>query len=166
MRHFILLSAIPGSGKSTWAKNYKSAHPNTYVVSSDEIRKECYGSVTNFSHEEDVWIMFLNKIHEYGKMDDVTVIADATNLQNKYRKYYFEETKEFEKHTLVLFDIPYEICLIQNKMRDKSKIVPIDAMERLLAEREEPSEEIKKLYDEIIVVKEFSKKIHEEDIKK
>lgn len=40
----LLTIGIPGSGKTTWVNEYKKAHPLTYVISSDEIRKELYGS--------------------------------------------------------------------------------------------------------------------------
>lgn len=36
----ILTIGIPSSGKSTWVAEYKKTHPLTYVVSTDEIRKE------------------------------------------------------------------------------------------------------------------------------
>ena len=55
MRTFILLSAIPGCGKSTWAKRYASEHPNTHIVSSDEIRRTHFGAVNNFDHDKETW---------------------------------------------------------------------------------------------------------------
>ena len=39
MKTFILLAAVAGCGKSTWANNFKKDHPNTFIVSSDELRK-------------------------------------------------------------------------------------------------------------------------------
>ena len=78
MKTFILLSAIPGSGKSTWAKRYVSEHPGTRIVSSDDLRIEFGGKPNNFDHEDEVWKAFMDRIHEYGKEDGSTVIADAT----------------------------------------------------------------------------------------
>jgi predicted kinase len=112
----ILLSAIPGSGKSTWARAFAADHPNTFIVSSDEIRKSLYGSVTNFQHEPEVWKTYLDTINNYADtMHDVTVIADATNLQNKYRIFYHDATPHFDKHILVLFKIPYESASFKTK---------------------------------------------------
>jgi predicted kinase len=160
MRTFILLSAIPGAGKSTWAKQYKETHPNTYIVSSDEIRKERFGAVNNFQHEKEVWEIFLSTINNYADtMKDVTVIGDATNLENRFREYYCKNTPHFEKHILVLFDVPYEICLIQNTMRTSDRIVPLQAMEHLRSQLEFPSPEVLKMYDQYILVKSFSKKV-------
>ena len=151
MATLILLSAIPGSGKSTWAREYKSAHPNTYIVSSDNVRKRLFGDAQNFGNEELVWKTYLEDLNIHA-LEDCVVIADATNLQNKYREYYYKMTPLFSKHVLVLFRIPFEICMLQNKMR--SRVVSDEAMRSLEAEYEEPTEEIISLYDEFIVVDE------------
>ncbi|MDY6430737.1 MAG: AAA family ATPase [Bacilli bacterium] len=153
MKTLILLSAVPGSGKSTWAKQYQNEHQNVFIVSSDEIRLELTGKAQSFSKEDMVWKLYLQRINEYAeKYDDVTVIADSTNLQNQYRKFYHDNTPLFDKHILVLFNIPYDICLLQNNLRPEGKIVPLYAMEMLHKEFEEPTKEIIDLYDEYRVI--------------
>ena len=147
MATMILLSAIPGSGKSTWAREYQNAHPNTYIVASDEVRKRVSGSTQNFDHEALVWETFLNDINEHAG-EDCTVIADATNLQNRFRRYYYETTPGFDKHILVVFDIPFEVCMKQNLMRAKERIVPEAGMIALHKEFEPPIQEVIDLYDE------------------
>lgn len=154
MRTLILLSAIPGSGKSTWAKKYQEEHQNTYIVASDSIRKELFGSEDCFKDENLVWETFRNRLNEHvDEMDDLTVIADATHLSNRLRKMYYELTPKFDKHVLVVFDIPFEISLYQNSLRTRK--VPVEAMYRLKKEYEIPSKEIEELYDEIIYVRDF-----------
>jgi predicted kinase len=155
MKTCIILSAIPGSGKSTWAHAFQQTHPNTHIVSSDDLRLELYGSVTNFQHEDIVWKTFLERLQSFSTLgDDVYGIADATCLQNKFRLFYLQNTPGYDKHVLILFNIPYSTCLKQNKMRDNERVLPLPAMEKLKNEYEEPSEEVKKAYDEILVVKE------------
>ena len=39
----ILTVGIPGAGKSYWVREYLRTHPLTYVVSTDDIRKELTG---------------------------------------------------------------------------------------------------------------------------
>lgn len=154
MRTLILLSAIPGSGKSTWARKYQKEHQNTYIVASDEIRKELFGSEECFKNEKLVWDTFCNRLNEHVEdMSNLTVIADATHLSNRLRKMYYELTPGFDKHVLVVFDIPFEISLYQNSMRQRK--VPLDAMNRLKNEYEHPSKEIEDLYDEVVYVKDF-----------
>lgn len=156
----IVLSALPGSGKSTWSNKFSAEHKNTHVISSDEIRKEFFGAVNCFKDEALVWQTFLDRLNSYVDSDeDVYVIADATNLQNKFREYYHEMTPGYDKHILVLFDIPYEICLLQNKMRSPDRIVPDHAMERLRREMEAPSEKVIELYDEVIHVTDIAKSL-------
>lgn len=153
MRHFILLSAIPGSGKSTWARRYAQEHSNTFIVASDEIRERIAGDVQNFDYEELVWKTFLEEINQYASQyQDCTVIADSTNLLNEYRLHYIKSTPNFDKHTLVVFNIPYSICQKQNAMRQKSHIVPDYAMEMMFKQFEKPSDEVMDCYDEVIFI--------------
>ncbi|MBP5091400.1 MAG: ATP-binding protein [Bacilli bacterium] len=152
MRTFFLLSALPGSGKSTWAKQYQDLHPETKIISSDGIRVKFFGARQNFSDEKRVWAEFLREILDYGKEENATVIADATNITNEFRKYYYDMAASYDKRVLVLFDIPFEICLKQNKMRNSDCIVDEKAMNELHSRWETPSEEILKLYDEVIVI--------------
>ena len=153
MRTFVLLSALPGSGKSTWAKQFAKEHPNTHIVSSDAIREKYFGSPQNFKHENEVWEIFLRECNEYAeKEEDCYVIADSTNILNKFRRFYLENTPKFDKHILVCFHIPYEIAVKQNQMRPKEKIVPDYAMELMRDQFEIPSEEIIDAFDEYIVI--------------
>ena len=153
MKTFILLSAIPGAGKSTWAKIYQKEHPNTYIVSSDDVRTRVAGRVNCFDKEPLVWKTFLDEINNcLSRADNVTVIGDSTNLQNKYRQFYHDATPAFDKHVLVIFKIPLEICQKQNKMRVDDRVVPPNAMKKLEAEWQDPTTEIISLYDELIVI--------------
>ena len=152
MKTFMLLTAIPGSGKSTWARQYAEANPGTKIVSSDALREELGTAINDFSHEKEVWDLFMRRIHEYGKEDGATVIADATMISNDLRRMYAESTPEFDRHILVYFDIPYDVCRFQNKLRSPNGIVPDYAMEKMHSDFEEPSEEVLSLYDEMITI--------------
>ena len=153
MRTLILLSAIPGSGKSTWSRTYQNEHPNTFIIASDEVRTEIAGDPQNFNHEAEVWETFLNRINAYANTyEDCTVIADSTNLLNEYRLFYQKSTPKFDKHILVVFQIPYEICVKQNKMRQHSRIVPDYAMDRMHEMFEQPSQEVMDVYDEVLFI--------------
>lgn len=153
MRTFILLSAIPGSGKSTWADKYQREHPNTHIVASDDVRTKVSGAAQCFDNEQKVWKTFLQDINAFAeKEEDVTVIGDATNLTNHFRRYYREATPNFDHHILVVFDIPIEICERQNKMRQPGRIVPDYAMKKLEAEFEKLDEETLAVYDEVYVI--------------
>ena len=143
MKTLILLTAVPGAGKSTWAKRYQSEHPHTYIISSDDLRMELLGGYQNFSNEELVWGTFRKRIHEYALLhEDVTVILDAVNYSNKGRMTYIKETPEFDEHVLVYLKKPIEVILRQNLMRDSGKVVPEDVVKNYFQKIEEPDEEV------------------------
>ena len=63
MKKVIIMSGIPGCGKSTWANNYIANNPKekVFIVASDEIRKELGGKVQYFEEEDKVWNIFLTR---------------------------------------------------------------------------------------------------------
>jgi predicted kinase len=153
MKTFILLSAVPGAGKSTWAEQYRLTHKHVYVVSSDDIRKEVSGSYQNFEHEKEVWDLFFNRILEYrDNNEDATVIADSTNIENKYRLLYAQKVSGFDRKVLVVLKKPLEVILRQNKERNESKIVPENILLAMYKTYEEPSDEVINYFDEYMVI--------------
>ena len=150
MKTLIMLSAMPGSGKSTCAKAYQEAHPHTLIVSSDAIRYELTGETQDFSKQKEVWELFSLRIHEYAKMhDDVTVILDALTDLNMLREKYVKENPEFDEYVLVLFPRTVEQIRFYNKQRKETSIVPDQQLEVLIKKWEEPTEEIRKLFGRI-----------------
>ena len=150
MKTLIVLSAMPGSGKSTWAKKYQEEHPHTLIISSDAIRYELTGSTQDFSKQNEVWELFSYRIHEYAnKYDDVTVILDALNDLNVLREKYVKENPEYDRYELVLFPRTLEEIRFYNKQRNDIAIVPEDQLEMLINKWEEPSEEVIKLFNKI-----------------
>ena len=150
MKTLIVLSAMPGSGKSTWAKKQQEEHPHTLIISSDKIRYELTGSMQDFSKQKEVWELFSLRIHEYAnKYDDVTVILDALNDLNVLREKYVKENPEYDRYELVLFPRTLEQIRFYNKQRNENIVVPDDQLEMLIKKFEKPSEEIIQLFDEI-----------------
>lgn len=154
MRTFILMSALPGSGKSTWAHRYADSHPHTRVISSDDERGRYFNDPTLFTPKTEaiLWPLIWQDVHQAGKEENSTVIMDATFLTNAKRKDAFERTPDFDKHILVYFDFSFEEAEKQNAGRVPEKIIALPIMEGLEKEREFPSPEIFALYDEVIVV--------------
>lgn len=156
MKKLILMSGVPGSGKSTWANKYKIDHKNenVFIVASDEIRKELGGRYQYFDEESKVWSLFLSRTNDYAnKYDDVTVIMDATNLTNHYRMMYLNSTGSFDFHSLVNFNLPLEVVLRQNRMREDGRVVNDDAMKMLINEYEAVSNDVINSFDEYIEIK-------------
>ena len=153
MKTLIMLSAIPASGKSTWAKEYQDNHPNTYIVSSDDVRMEVtHGDWLDHSHQKEVWELFEKRIHEYGAIDNATVILDALNDVNPVRLKYLYTTPEFDQKILVLFPSTYEKSKKYNGMREVNVRVPEGVLVELVNKFEPPSQEVLDLVDEVIEV--------------
>ena len=154
MKTLIVLSAPPGSGKSTWSIKYAQEHENVKIVCSDAIRYEITNSMRNFDHQAEVWERFENLIKEYSKIDGVTVILDALCDLNRLRIKYVIENPEFDRYVLVLFPRTYEQCCASNLTRfdREDKVLPEDAMKMLYEKFEEPTEEALAYFDEVIEV--------------
>ena len=152
MKKIICLSAIAGSGKTTYAKHYKLNHTdeNVFIVSSDDIRLELTGKYDNLDHEPEVWDLYYKRINKFrDENDNVTVIADCTNIYNKWRSQ-IAEIPGFDKRVLVILTKPLEMALKNNRERDPAKFVPEYAIISMYERWEMPDEETKQKYDEII----------------
>ena len=155
MKTLIMLSAIPASGKTTWAKKYQDEHPNTFIISSDEVRMEVtHGDYQDFSKQDIVWRLFESRIHEYAKdNENCTVILDALNDSNEIRMKYLATTPEYDKKVLVLFPNTYERSSHYNGYREEAVRVPENVLVGLCNKFEMPNEQVKNIVDEIIEVR-------------
>lgn len=152
MKKLIVLSAIAGCGKSTYAKNYKRNHisENVEVVSSDEIRKELTGVYTNLNFEKEVWDIYFKRINTLRDANEnITIIADSTNILNKFRKQV-GITKGFDKKVLVVITKDLPLILKKNRERNPAKFVPEYAVKSMWDRWEEVDEETSKIFDEVI----------------
>ena len=71
---------IPGSGKSTYAKNNLSGE----FISSDEVRKELYGDISIQGDPEKVFAVVYSRLKKV-LSDGKDIIFDATNINRHYR---------------------------------------------------------------------------------
>ena len=155
MKTLIILTGAPGSGKSTWAKEYVKTHQNTYIISSDAIRYEVTGCFNDHTRQPEVWALFEKRIKEYANKDEnVTVILDALCDLNSLRIKYVKENPEYNKYVLVVFPRTFEYVQKFNKMRDQEVWVPDDILRQLYDKYEKPSAEALGYFNEVLIVKE------------
>ena len=153
MRTLIVLSALPGSGKSTWSEQYRLTHKHVKIVSSDAIRKELTGQYQDLTQEQKVWEIYFERINEYfEKYDEVTVIADSTNITDNYRLIPLEKCPNYDRCVLVVLKKNIDKILYQNKVRNPAKYVPEEAIKSMWKRWQDPSPEVKSLFDEVIEI--------------
>jgi protein phosphatase len=121
----IVLSGIPGSGKSTFAKKY---FKEEQILSSDYFRKVLGGVfniknnlVPNQNVSNKVFDLIENLLEERAKHGYLTVI-DATNLEWSYIKQWKKIADKYKRNFFIfIFDVDVETALEWNKKR-KEKV--------------------------------------------
>ncbi len=127
MNQFIMIAGLPGSGKSTIAKELANAR-NAVLHSSDDVRQELFGDANNQEMNELVFRELNTRIMEHLN-DGRNVVYDATNLNYKKRKAFLDRMKIECRKECVLVATPYEICLERNTGRERK--VPQDVIEKM-----------------------------------
>ena len=152
MSKLIVLSGVPGSGKSYFCKTIKKIkESHVYVVSSDELRREITGRQSNLNEDELMWKIFFSLAKTYSLDKEGVVVLDATHVSKKMRVDRNKKLKHlFEEVDLVMWNIDKQIVANQNLQREYP-IAP-DVLERFYQILELPTEDDKKFFDKIIMV--------------
>lgn len=143
MAKLIVLAGLPGSGKTTWAKNYsteaeKSGLENVWIVSTDEIRQELWGDAADQQNGAKVFGIAYQRIEFWLKsLCCDTVIFDATNLHKKDRKKLLNKFGTMADTKLVWFDTPYTECVKRNFQRERN--VPTAVIQRMFEHMDVPT---------------------------
>jgi predicted kinase len=88
---FIMLVGIPGSGKSTWAREYVFKCDASFgVISSDEVRQQLTGDINDQSRNPEVWEIVLNQV-QGALAAKRNVILDATNTRTDKRRGFLKK---------------------------------------------------------------------------
>ena len=152
MNKLIVLSGVPGSGKSYFSstiKKIKTSH--VYIVSSDQLRKEIGGAQSNLNNEDLVWKLFLGLAKTYSLDKEGIVILDATHINSELRVKRNKELKElFDELYLVVWNIDRLTVSNQNLQRDYP--IPPEAMNMFFDKFEMPDEVDKAFFDHIIYI--------------
>lgn len=124
----ILLVGIPGSGKTTYAKNYIEQNVNTIHLSSDAIRKELYGDEAIQGNPGEVFFLMQKRAVE-ALNNGIDVIYDSTGMTRKDRTGVINICPKFTKIECHIIWAPIEECIERDATRDRTvgKVV-IDRM--------------------------------------
>ena len=130
MNKLIILSGVPGSGKSYFSKTVKKLKNNhVYIVSSDQLRKEITGSQSNLTAEDLMWKIFYSLAETYSLDKDGVVILDATHVSTELR---VEKNRRFrdlyDEIILVMWNVDKQVVSNQNLQREYP--IPPEALEK------------------------------------
>ncbi len=156
MKKLILVCGPAGIGKSTWSKNYSSAHPDEKVVvmASDDVRKDLCGGYDKFPADgkmSHIYTEMIRRVHALAKENEsISVILDTTMLYDERRLFFINELKEFDFYSLILLKLhDYKTCLIRNKLRRKDKWVPENVILDMASHYYDPSPETAAKFNEV-----------------
>jgi predicted kinase len=122
---------VPGAGKTTLAQ--KITEKGWKYINADSIRLELYGNAAEQGDKEEVFALFFQRLEEL-MTEGVDVIVDNTNLNPKQRQPILERCEKFGYADVQLWmlDVPLDLCLQRNKMRDR--VVPEDIISNMYTE--------------------------------
>ena len=138
---------LPGSGKSTYVKNFIKDKEIEYI-SSDSLRAVYGKDETDQTVTHQVFGHIKRKVDEFLK-DGKNVLVDATSVNRKERSDYINTAKKYgAKVVAIVFKMDRQGLIDRNKKRGEQggRVVPDWVIDKMLAKFEEPS------YDEGIDV--------------
>ena len=134
----IILSGIPGSGKSTWATNYlKNNSWTARIVSRDDIREVGFPVPYTYTreNEERVTITFNSLLKTYLSAS-LDVILDNTNCREGYIDEHIKSILVDFPNTRVyikFFDVPLwkAAWRVWRRERNTGKVVPYEVVKAM-----------------------------------
>ncbi|MFX0012068.1 MAG: AAA family ATPase [Candidatus Hermodarchaeota archaeon] len=122
MNYLLILSGLPASGKSTFARKFKDlveseGNSNVKIIDTDIIRQQLYPNGFNYKNEKRVRKRLKNEIRQ-ALNHDFIVVSDDLNYYTSMRhdlKIIAEKVKR--KFFIVYISTPLEACLNWNTER-------------------------------------------------
>lgn len=115
----ILLVGIPGSGKTTYAKEYARIYDNTVHLSSDLIRAELYGDESTQGDPVKVFGLMQKRAVDALK-GGKSVLYDATNMTRKDRAGIIAACPRHAQIEAHIIWAPIETCVERDTNRDRT----------------------------------------------
>lgn len=115
----LVLCGVPGCGKSTFASRL---FKDSAIVSSDQCRVVVSDSETNMAASGEAFRLFRHIIERRLSLGRFTV-ADSTALTRRARRELLNIGRKYGFNvTLLVFDLPEDVCLARNAGRERRVI--------------------------------------------
>ena len=152
MNKLIILSGVPGSGKSYFSKTIKKIkNSHVYIISSDDLRREIAGTQSSVEFDPLMWKIFHELAKVYALDPDGVVILDATHVSSALRVDKHRDLKElYDEVDLVLWHIDENLVSNQNLQREFP--IPPEALDYFLRVFELPNKKDIEFFDRIVVI--------------
>lgn len=134
-----IMVGLPGSGKSTYAKEFIKDQQVEYL-SSDSLRAVFGKDESDQSVTPKVFGHIKTKVDEYLR-DNKNVLVDATSVNRKERSDYINTAKKYNsKVVVVVFKMDRNGLIARNKKRgdEGGRVVPDWVIDKMLNKFEEP----------------------------
>lgn len=118
MSKLIMTIGLPGSGKTTWAKDYQKKNPNTVLVNKDELRAMLHQSVHSHGRED-----FVLKIRDHIIREALSaghdIIVHDTNFADKHQTWLEQMAKAYKAEFVVQYftDVSLDECIKRDQKR-------------------------------------------------
>lgn len=104
----IVLSGLPCTGKSTWAKKWCVLHPHTYISIDEYIEAKAKKNMTTYDHAWQFYIKdaeseYNERLQAAYRRKDKLIILDRTHLSKKSRRKSVGQAPKSYKKTCLLF---------------------------------------------------------------
>lgn len=159
MGKLIILSGVPGSGKSYFSHllrdHKKGGH--VYIVSSDALRDLVTGNQQDLSEDDLMWKFFYDLARVYSKDPNGIVVLDSTNTSSHYRLQAGTALRDlFDTIDLISFHMKPETIYRQNL--DREWPIPTEIITKYIENFENPTAEDYAFFDHIYILenKDFS----------
>lgn len=118
-KKIIICQGLPGSGKSTWAKQYVLNNPEFMRLNKDEIREQFVNVPYSQEFEED--IISIQRTYACAAINcGKSLIIDDSNFNTKYLIYWQNLAMRCNYECVIeVFDTPVDECIRRDSMRKK-----------------------------------------------
>lgn len=144
MNRLIVMVGLPGSSKSTFAREYQhrlaADNVECKIFSSDDIREELYGDANIVGDGKEVFGLLETRLFDYlTNNHGVAAIYDATNLSAKGRKSLINKVKRWP--CVCYYECVFVACRLSECKRrqfSRDRQVPEEVIDRMVRKFQAP----------------------------